>query len=209
MRCDDRFGARSDGALDKVRIDAPGVGPDIDEDGRRAEVRDRRGRGDPVGVGEDDVVAVADAECGEAHMHGARATRCGQRVMRADMRLEGCLEAADVFVATLAPTKCGGVGRVTNFQVRDRRLRVENARRHVTLSEGKAVTVRVRPSRRGAAAALISSSMFQGSTSRKSGRHCRSWDGGTIGTWLPGMYLPCFAVAASQTKATRSALTPA
>ncbi len=81
-------------------VEAPAVFADVDEDGFGAKMDDGRGGGDPVGVGEDDLVAGTDAERGRAHVQGAGAA--GGGVINAQVGFEGVFNAVDVVVAALA-----------------------------------------------------------------------------------------------------------
>ena len=129
MHRQDRLGARRDRGLDPVRIEAPAVGQDVDEHRLGAEVHDRRDRGDPVGVGEDDLVARPDAQRGQAHVQRPGAARRGDRVAHAEVVAKARLEAVQVVVAVLAPAVARRVGRVADLELGDRRSRVRNARR--------------------------------------------------------------------------------
>ena len=80
---------------------------------------DRCGRGNPVGVGEDHLVSRAYAQGGHAEMERAGATRGGDSVFDAQVRLEGRLEAVQVVIALRAPTVTRGVGGVAHFQFGD------------------------------------------------------------------------------------------
>jgi hypothetical protein len=120
MRRDDCLGARRDCDLDFSRVKAPGVGQDVDQDRGGAHMDDRRSRCDPVDVGQNYFIARTDAECGETHMHRARAARGGNRIRDPQKRRKAFFEAIDVFVASFPPAVCGGVRRIADFEFADR-----------------------------------------------------------------------------------------
>ena len=92
------------------------TGIDIDEYRRRAEVDDRRGRGDPVGVGQDHFVTRADVRGRQAHVQCAGAARCRDCEFRRRGGLESRLESIDVLVAMLAPAVPGGIGGIFHLR---------------------------------------------------------------------------------------------
>ena len=111
----DRLRTGRDHRLSQFGIDAPRVRENINENGRRSQMHNRSGGCNPIGVGEDYLVTRPDAERGQSHVQGTRAAGRGNRVLHTEMRLERLLEAADVFIAAIAPAVCHGIGGVTNL----------------------------------------------------------------------------------------------
>ena len=70
---DDRLGLCGHGRLDLVRVDIEGLGIDIDEHRRGADVEDRLGGGDEGERGGDDLVAFADASGDQCQVQGVGA----------------------------------------------------------------------------------------------------------------------------------------
>ena len=140
MHGDDRLGPRRDRRLGLVRVDAPGFLEDVDEHRLGAKMNDRRRSRDPVGVGHDHLVARPDSERRHAHVQRARAARRRDGVSGAQVGFERVLEAADVFVATLAPAVLRGVGGVRNLEFGDRRSCISDAVAHRICSLEIAVT---------------------------------------------------------------------
>ena len=134
MHGENGFCLRRDRSLGQIRVDAPAIGTDVNEDRLGAEMNDRRRRGDPVGVGEDDLVAGTDAQRRHSHMQRAGAARRGDRMRYAEMILESGFEADDVIVAAFAPAVGGGIGRVARLELGDRGLGIKNARSRVAVS---------------------------------------------------------------------------
>jgi hypothetical protein len=73
-------GPLGDGRLDRLRVDRPGVGEDVGEDRLAAAVDDRVSRGRERVVGDDDLVAGLQTECGDGQVQRGRAVVHGQCV---------------------------------------------------------------------------------------------------------------------------------
>src|SRR5690606_6062856 len=125
-----RPGARRDGRFNPRGIQTPAVLADIDEYRGRPEMYGRRHRGDPVGVGENNLIARPDTERRQAHMQGTGATRSGDGVLDPQVLPEGRLETLDVLVATGPPAVAGSIAHVLHFQFGNGRLGVLDARLH-------------------------------------------------------------------------------
>ena len=101
-------------------------------------MHDRGGRGDPVDIREDHLVAGANAERVQAHMHRAGAARRGDGELRARESPEARLEFVDVVVAPWAPAVARRIGGVFHLKLRYRRLGVMDFCVHRIASPGTA-----------------------------------------------------------------------
>jgi hypothetical protein len=81
----DGFGTRCDRSFGQVRVYAPGVREDVDEDRRRPEMDDRGRRRDPRALRHDHLVAEADSNGCESEMDGAGAAAGRDREPDADV----------------------------------------------------------------------------------------------------------------------------
>ncbi len=124
---EDRLGLRPDRRLDRVGIEAPGVGQDVDQHRLGADIDDRRDRGDPGDVRRDDFVAGADPQRGEREMQRRGRMRHGHRMSDADIVGEHALEARVIGVVILAPGGARRLGGELGLALGDRRRGDGNA----------------------------------------------------------------------------------
>ena len=110
---------RSDGGQDRVRIDAPGVGQDVDQHRARADVDHRRHRGDPGHVGDDHFIARPDPQRRQRQMQGRRRVRQADGVRDADVVGQHALEAGVEGVVVPVPGGARRLGRELGLALGD------------------------------------------------------------------------------------------
>ncbi|MOA08349.1 hypothetical protein D3C78_1281070 [compost metagenome] len=164
MHRQNRLGPWGNCPANLLRVKAPTVGQHVDEHRCRTQIGDGRSRGDPVGIGEDHLIAGTDAQRRHAHVQRAGATGRCNRVGRTHVLGKGLFEACQVLVAALSPTMADGIEYVVSFQLTDTGLGVMNSA-HRMINSGMAMTKRPSHARMPAKAWVISSSRFHGSTS--------------------------------------------
>jgi hypothetical protein len=110
----------------------------VDEDGRRSDVGDRRGRGDPGDVGNDDFITFANTQRHQAQVQAGCAGRKAQGEASTDVLRESLFEAGDVPAGILIPVIGGSIGDIGDFFLGNPRAGHWDSlmRLHETLSSG-------------------------------------------------------------------------
>ena len=122
----DRLGLGRDRGFHLFRVQTPAVRQDVHKYRRGAQVHNRCGGGDPIGVGHDHLIARPNGQGMHAHVQRTGAAAGGDGVFHSQVRLECLLEANDVVVTVLAPAISRSVGGILHLQRGDRGLGVGN-----------------------------------------------------------------------------------
>jgi hypothetical protein len=126
MHRHDRLGLGRDRGLHLFWVQTPAVREDVHKHRYGAQVHDRCGRCDPIGVGHDHLISWPDPQGMHAHVQRTGAAAGGDGVVHAQMGLERLLEANDVVVTVLAPAIGRSGGGVSHLQFGDGGLGVGN-----------------------------------------------------------------------------------
>lgn len=121
------LGSRGDAGFHLSRVQAPGIGKNVDEHRLSPEVDDRSCRGHPVGVRHDHFVSWSYPKRMQAHVQRPGATARGKSMVNAEVLTKGLLKANDVVIAMLPPSIAGRIGGIGHLQIRDGRPGVRDS----------------------------------------------------------------------------------
>ena len=111
----DCLGAFGDGLFHGLRIDAPGIGVDIDEYKLCPGVLDRIGGGDPAEIGTQDFVPLFEAQAGRRKVKRQGAAMGRQGIFHPQVIGNGLFQFLDVHEKSLIPAVFNRIQHIVDF----------------------------------------------------------------------------------------------